>query len=124
MWIHNDDQAIFSVERTNLEDMTDEHIISVWQEYTDMANAAGAITGDMDKRLEAYAQTEAFMLNNALLIPTYTPVNWQLTKINDYTKVYSAYGNENIYKNWETSTTPYTSEDYERLKEEYEAEVE
>ena len=106
---YNDDQAIFSVERTNLEDMTDEHIISVWQEYTDMANAAGAITGDMDKRLEAYAQTEAFMLNNALLIPTYTASNWQLTKINDYTKVYSAYGNENIYKNWETSTTPYTS---------------
>ena len=38
---------------------------------------------------------------------------WELTKVNNYTKVYSAYGNQSErYVNYETSTELYTAEDY------------
>lgn len=119
---YNDDAAIYSVERFNLDDVTDEHVIEQWQEYTRLGRLANAETGDKDKRLEAFAQAEAYLVNNAMVIPWNYNVKWQLTKVNDYSKMYAAYGNSDIvYKNWETSTVPYTTEDYERFKAEYEA---
>ena len=61
-------------------------------------------------------------MNNAMVIPWNYSVKWQLTKVNDYSKMYAAYGiSDIVYKNWETSTVPYTAEDYERFKAEYEA---
>lgn len=102
--------------------MTDEHVIEQWEEYTRLGRLANAETGDKDKRLEAFAQAEAYLVNNAMVIPWNYNVKWQLTKVNDYSKMYAAYGNSDIvYKNWETSTVPYTTEDYERFKAEYEA---
>lgn len=118
----NDDQAIYSVERFNLEDVTNENVITQFEEFTDLATTAGAITGNKDERLEAYAQAEAYLVSHALVIPFNYSSSWELTKVNDYSKMYAAYGiSDSIYKNWETSTVPYTSEDYARFKEEYEA---
>lgn len=119
---YNDDAAIYSVERFNLDDVTDAHAIEQWEEYTRLGRLANAETGDKDKRLEAFAQAEAYLVNNAMVIPWNYSVKWQLTKVNDYSKMYAAYGiSDIVYKNWETSTVPYTAEDYERFKAEYEA---
>ena len=66
---YNDDAAIYSVERFNLDDVTDEHVIEQWQEYTRLGRLANAETGDKDKRLEAFAQAEAYLVNNAMVMP-------------------------------------------------------
>ena len=40
--------------------------------------------------------------------------------LNDYSKMYALYGcQNNTYKNWETSTVPYTAEDYARFEAEF-----
>lgn len=118
----DDDAAIYSVERLCLAEVTNQKVIDQFTEFTELARKAGAITGDKDARLEAYAQAEAYLVGHAMVIPCYITNNWQLTKVNDYSKMYAAYGiSDTIFKNWETSTVPYTTEDYARFKEEYEA---
>lgn len=119
-----DDAAIYSVERLCTEEMTDEDTIAQWKEFTELADKAGAINNDRDARLEAYAEAEAYMIGHALVIPAKSRNKWQLTHVNDYSKPYSASGiSDVIWKNWETSTVPYTTEDYARFKAEYEAGV-
>jgi len=79
-----------------------------------MVEKAGEICDDMDQRYDAFAEAEAYMLEHALTIPVQYETQWQLTKVNDYTKMNAMYGAQNYtYKNWETSTTPYTTEQYE-----------
>ena len=81
-----------------------------------MAEAASQIYDDLDQRYDAYAEAEAYFLNHALAIPTYYNIPWQLTKVNDYSKMYAMFGRFNgVYKNWETSTEAYTAEDYARF---------
>ena len=70
-----------------------------------MVNDAKDIVDDLDARYEAFAQAEAFLLQHALTWPEYYENTWQLTKINDYSKINALYGIQNYtYKNWETST--------------------
>ena len=48
-------------------------------------------------------------------------IQWQLTKINDYTKMNAMYGAQNYtYKNWATSAEAYTTEQYNGFKSEAE----
>lgn len=120
--IYGSDGAVYATSRMKLAETEDEHVIEMFTEFTDLADTAAAITGDKDARLEAYAQAESYMISNALVIPSYYTINWQLTKINEYSKMFAAYGiNENVFKNWETSTTPYTTEEYQALKEAHES---
>ena len=43
-------------------------------------------------------------------------MNWQLTCVNDYTKVYSAYGIQAYrYVGWETNSDIYTTADYAEI---------
>ena len=89
----------------------DPDLIAAYQEFTDLVVKAKAITNDMDARYAAFAKAEACMLNHALVIPCSYEVGWELTKINNYTKVYSMYGMQAYrYVDWETSETPYTTE--------------
>ena len=75
-----------------------------------------------------FAKTYSFFATNygsidqAFTIPCNYEVAWELTLINDYTKVYSAYGIQAYrYVNWETQTQEYTSEQYAQIKADYEA---
>ena len=44
-------------------------------------------------------------------------IQWQLTKINDYSKMNAMYGAQNYtYKNWETSVDAYTTEQYKEFQ--------
>ena len=57
------------------------------------------------------------MLQHALVIPWNYEVTWKVTSINEYSKIYTAYGNQGErYVNWETNSDLYTTEDYEAIK--------
>lgn len=82
----------------------------------------GNTTDDMDARYEAYADAEAYMLDKVITLPLYKVVSWEMTHVNDYSKIYAPYGIQiNKFKNWETSVDLYTTEDYAKLAAIYEA---
>ena len=93
-----------------------EELIKDYQTYTELIHKADAINDDLDARYEAFAEAEAYALNNALFHPSTYKVNWCLTKINPYSRMNAMYGSVNDkMKNWETSAEPYTTEQMAEL---------
>ena len=110
---YGEDNAYYSQSYSKINNATDEKLIATYKEFTRLVNEAKAITDDQDARYAAFAKAEAYMLEHALVIPWSYSVVWELTKVNNYSKVYSAYGNQSErYVNYETSTELYTAEDY------------
>lgn len=110
---YGEDNAYYSQYYSKCNNATDETLIATYKEFTRLVNEAKAITDDLDARYAAFAKAEAYMLNHALVIPWSYSVVWQLTKVNNYSQVYSAYGVQGErYVNWETSTELYTAEQY------------
>ena len=89
----------------NVNDITDEALIATYQEFTELGRTAIGIFDDITKRYDAYADAEAFMIEHALVIPVRYQITWKLTKSNDYDYMSG-------YKNYHTSTEPYTTEQY------------
>ena len=119
---YGEDSAYYSNNYSMINNATDEDLIANYTEFTRLTNEAKAITDDYDARLAAFAQAEAYFIDQAFTIPCNYEVAWELTLINDYTKVYSAYGIQAYrYVNWETQTQEYTSEQYAQIKADYEA---
>ena len=113
---YGEDNAYYSQYYSKINNATDEKLIATYKEFTRLVNEAKAITDDLDARYAAFAVAEAYMLEHALVIPWSYSVVWELTKVNNYTKVYSAYGNQSErYVNWETSTEVYTAEQYKEF---------
>lgn len=120
---YNDEQAYYSNAYSHCNDNDDPDLIAAYKEFTDLVVAAKAITNDMDARYAAFAKAEACMLDHALVIPCSYEVGWELTKINNYTKVYSMYGMQAYrYVDWSTSTEPYTTEQMAEFAKAYAAE--
>ena len=120
---YNDTQAYYSNAYSNCNDNDDPDLIAAYQEFTDLVVAAKAITDDMDARYAAFAKAEACMLDHALVIPCSYEVGWELTKVNNYTKVYSMYGMQAYrYVDWEAYTEPITTEEMAEYAAEYAAE--
>ena len=120
---YNDPQAYYSNAYSICNENDDPDLIAAYQEFTDLVVAAKAITDDMDARYAAFAKAEACMLNHALVIPCSYEVAWELTKINNYSKVYSMYGMQAYrYVDWEAQTEPYTTEEMAALAAAYAAE--
>ncbi|MBR4711471.1 MAG: hypothetical protein IKP10_05515 [Clostridia bacterium] len=120
---YNDTQAYYANNYSNCNDNDDPDLIAAYQEFTDLVVAAKAITDDMDARYAAFAKAEACMINHALVIPCSYEVGWELTKVNNYSKVYSMYGMQAYrYVDWEAYTTPYTTEEMAEAAAEYAAE--
>lgn len=110
---YGEDNAYYSMYYSKINNATDAKLIETYKEFTRLTNEAAAITDDLDARYAAFAKAEAYMLEHALVIPWSYSVVWELTKVNNYSQVYSAYGNQSErYVNWETSTELYTAEDY------------
>lgn len=110
------DSAWHSATSTHINDATDPDLIATYQEFTKLAQDAAEIYDDMDKRYDAHVDAEAYLIDHVLAIPLYYKTGWELTRINNYTKMYAMYGIQNYtYKNWETSTEPYTTEEYEQF---------
>lgn len=113
---YGEDGAYYSVNYSNINDATDEELISIYKEFTELVNKANAITDDMDARYEAYAEAEAYMIQNALVIPCNYNITWELTHVNDYTTKNAVYGIQNYkYVGWETSVDAYTTEQYQEF---------
>ena len=120
---YNDPQAYYSNAYSNCNDNDDPELVADYQEFTDLVVKAKAITNDMDARYAAFAKAEACMLNHALVIPCSYEVGWELTKINNYTKVYSMYGMQSYrYVDWQAQTEPYTTEEVDAFAAAYAAE--
>lgn len=114
---YGDDNAYYSKAYSKINNATDEKLIATYKEFTDMVNTAKAITDDLDARYAAFAKAEAFWIQHALTIPWSYEVTWKVTSINEYSKIYTAYGNQSErYVNWETNSDLYTTEDYEAIK--------
>ena len=114
---YGDDNAYYSQSYSKINNATDAKLIETYKEFTRLTNEAKAITDDLDARYAAFAKAEAYMLEHALVIPWSYSVVWELTKVNNYSKVYSAYGNQSErYVNYETSTELYTAAQYEEFK--------
>lgn len=114
---YGDDNAYYSKAYSKINNATDEKLIATYKEFTELVNAAKAITDDLDARYAAFAKAEAFWIQHALTIPWSYEVTWKVTSINEYSKIYTAYGNQSErYVNWETNSDLYTTEDYEAFK--------
>ena len=62
------------------------------------------------------------LIDHVLAIPLYYKTGWELTRINNYTKMYAMYGIQNYtYKNIQTSAEPYTTAQYEQLLADFNA---
>ncbi len=120
---YDDSAAYYSNAYSFCNDNDDPDLIAAYKEFTDLVVKAKAITDDMDKRYAAFAKAEACFLDHALVIPCSYEVGWELTKINNYSKVYSMYGMQAYrYVDWETSTVPYTTEQMDAFAAAYAAE--
>ena len=118
-----DEQAYYSNNYSYCNQNDDPDLIAAYKEFTDLVVAAKAITNDMDARYAAFAKAEACMLEHALVIPCNYEVGWELTKINNYSKVYSMYGMQAYrYVDWETNDAPYTTEQMNEKAAAYAAE--
>lgn len=111
---YGEDGAYYSMKYSNINDATDADLINSYKQFTDLVNKANAITDDMDARYEAYAEAEAYMIQNAFVIPCNYNIAWELTHVNDYTAKNAVYGiQNNKYVGWETSVDAYTTEQYQ-----------
>ena len=120
---YDDSAAYYSNAYSNINDATDEDLIAAYQEFTDLVKAADAITNDMDARYAAFAKAEACFLDHALAIPCNYEVLWELTKVDNFTKVYSMYGMQAYrYVDWNAYTDLLTTEQAEANAAAYAAE--
>ena len=97
-------------------------LIDIYKQFEQKVHDADAIVDDIDARYDAFADAEAYMLENALTMPAMYEVMLALTHINDYTKINAMYGICNYkYVDWQTSEEAYTTEQYEEFAAAYEA---
>lgn len=118
------DNAWYAVHYSNISNMEEspenKDLMDLFKEYTSLVDAADKINDDLDKRYEAYAEAEAFLLKHALVIPAVYEIPWCLTRINTYSRMNTIYGIVNDkMKNWETSADAYTTEQMKAIAAEH-----
>ena len=117
--LYQNEAALYSKSNMHLDGITDPELIEQFTTFTNMVYAAEGIYDDMDARNQAFADAEAYLINHALVIPWSYRCYWTMTKINEYSKSYSGCGIGWQVKNWETSTEPYTTEQYAQFVTDY-----
>lgn len=117
--LYQNEAALYSKSNMHLDGITDPELIEQFTTFTNMVYAAEGLYDDMDARNQAFADAEAYLINHALVIPWSYRCYWTMTKINEYSKSYSGCGIGWQFKNWETSTEPYTTEQYAQFVTDY-----
>lgn len=87
--------------------------------FQEMIDEAYAINDDLDKRYEAEAKAEAYLLDNALYVNIQTQtraVNWTLSRIKPFTNKYLNYSN---MKGVIIQKDPVTAEEYQAAYEQW-----
>lgn len=107
------DNAWYSV-YNNINDVPEteatKDLLNYFRTFTEMVAQADTIADDMDKRYEAFADAEAYMLDHALVMPCNYRISWCLTRYN----VHGDFSG-NKMKNWETNADGYTVEEMNEL---------
>lgn len=120
---YNDTAAYYANNYSYINEATDADLIADYEEFTKLVNEAKAITTDLDARYAAFAKAEACFIDHVLAIPCNYEVSWELTGINNYSKVYSMYGMQAYrYVDWETDKNLYTTDAMKAAAEAYAAE--
>ena len=120
---YNDTAAYYSNNYSYINEATDADLIADYEEFTKLVNEAKAITTDLDARYAAFAKAEACFIDHVLAIPCNYEVSWELTGVNNYSKVYSMYGMQAYrYVDWETDKNLYTTDAMKAAAEAYAAE--
>ena len=66
---------------------------ALYAEYTDLVNAAKAVTNDMDARFEAFAKAEAMLLEHGFALPIHTSSrSYQMSNLNVFESQYAPFG--------------------------------
>ncbi len=120
---YGNDNAYYSANYSYINDITEEtdankDLLAAYKEFTKMVEEADAITDDLDARYAAYAKAEAFMLENALVVPYNYGKGVALSKIDNSSKMLAMFGGQNEkMKNWKTNANGYTTEEAAALEE-------
>ena len=70
---------------------------ALFAEYTDLVNAAKAITNDMDERYEAFAKAEALLLKHGFALPIHTSArSYQMSNLSVFEGQYAPFGNATL----------------------------
>ncbi len=124
---YGNDNAYYSANHSNINYITEEtdatrDLLSIYKEFTKLVEEADAITDDLDARYKAYAKAEAYMLENALVIPYNYDIAWALSRVDNTSKMLAKFGGQNDkMKNWRTNANGYTTEEMQKLQDEKDA---
>nr|WP_300003325.1 ABC transporter substrate-binding protein [Tissierella sp.] len=123
---YGSDNAYYSENYSYINDITEEtkenkELLASYKEFTKLVEAADAITNDMDARYKAFAKAEAYMIENAFIIPAYYQQMVALGKIDNTSKMNGKFGIQNDkWKNIRTNSEGYTTKEAEELIEKHE----
>ncbi|MBE6114241.1 MAG: peptide ABC transporter substrate-binding protein [Erysipelotrichaceae bacterium] len=94
-----------------------------YDEFEALLDTANGILDDLDARYEAYAKAEAWLLDNAIMIPYMSQGgNFAVSKVKPYTQPYSFYGlSDAKYKYMQVTDHVVTNEERAAAKAEWEA---
>ena len=97
-------------------------LLDAYKEFTRLIEEADAITADLDKRYQAYAKAEAYLLEHVLVLPVNYRAGWCLTNIDNTSRMNAMFGVQNDkMKNWRTNKNGYTAEEVAQLEQEHAA---
>lgn len=103
----------------------EEATLSGWDlpEFVKLYNKANAITSDVDARYNAFAEAEAYLIENVHMIPLYQAgAVYKMSCYNEYSRIYSLTGGVNYrYKGMELTNAAVTAEQQAKWKEEWHA---
>lgn len=116
------DNAYYSKDYSNInlveETEATKELLDTYREFTKMVEEANAIIDDQDKRLEAFAKAEAYMLDHVLVLPCNYGVSWCLTKYDPFSAMNAIFGCQNDkMKNWKTNSDGFTTEEIKKSQE-------
>ena len=119
--IIDSDNAWFSRAYSNINDVVpadyNEELLADYAAFTELVLKANAITDDLDARYEAFAEAEAFFIDNALAIPLKVDKKIALSRIDNSSRKMGMYGCQNGKAvNWNTNSNGYTTEEAKALE--------
>ena len=98
---------------------------ALFAEYTELVNAAKAITNDMDARYEAFAKAEALLLEHGFALPIHTSSRYyQMSNLNVFEGQYAPFGNATLrYKDQYLYEDSMSLEDWQAAYAEWQAQL-
>ena len=98
---------------------------ALFAEYTELVNAAKAITTDMDARFEAFAKAEALLLEHGFVLPIHTNArSYQMSNLNVFEGQYAPFGNATLrYKDQYLYNDSMSLENWQEAYAEWQAKI-